>query len=50
MVEESGLDDPNSEADEDYYTDDDGVEWWKDDDGYWWFREPGQEEWQPHDE
>ena len=30
-------------------TDDDGVEWWKDDDGYWWYREPGQDDWQPHD-
>jgi hypothetical protein len=50
MVSESGLDDPNSERDSDYYTDDEGVEWWKDDEGYWWFREPGQADWQPHDE
>ena len=45
-----GLEDPTAaEEDENYYTDDDGVEWWKDDDGYWWYREPGQEDWQPHD-
>ena len=50
MVEESGLDDPTTGQEEDYYTDDDGVEWWKDDDGFWWFREPGQADWQPHDE
>jgi hypothetical protein len=52
MAEESGLEDPNAveeEEDENYYTDDDGVEWWKDDDGYWWYREPGQDDWQPHD-
>lgn len=50
MAEESGLENPDEEEeDENYYTDDDGVEWWKDDDGYWWFREPGQEDWQPHD-
>ena len=50
MAQESGLEDPNSvEEDEDYYTDDDGVEWWKDDEGYWWYREPGQDDWQPHD-
>lgn len=49
MAEESGLDDPNANQDENYYTDDDGVEWWKDDDGYWWYREPGQEDWQPHE-
>jgi len=49
MAEESGLDDPTATQDEDYYTDDDGVEWWKDDDGYWWYREPGQEDWQPHE-
>ena len=39
----------DEEEDEDYYTDEDGVEWWKDDDGYWWYREPGQDDWQPHD-
>ena len=50
MAEESGLEDPTSnDEDENYYTDDDGVEWWKDDDGYWWYRETGQEDWQPHD-
>ena len=51
MAEESGLDDPSSdeEADENYYTDDDGIEWWKDDDGYWWYREPGHDDWQPHE-
>ncbi|MDP6869598.1 MAG: hypothetical protein QGI21_02350 [Candidatus Poseidoniaceae archaeon] len=50
MAEESGLEDPtSSDEDENYYTDDDGVEWWKDDDGYWWYREPGQEDWQPHE-
>ena len=51
MAEESGLEDPSSdeEADENYYTDDDGVEWWKDDDGYWWYREPGHDDWQPHE-
>jgi hypothetical protein len=50
MAEESGLEDPNvEEEDENYYTDDDGIEWWKDDDGYWWYREPGQDDWQPHD-
>ena len=46
------FDDPTAEdeeEDEDYYTDEDGVEWWKDDDGYWWYREPGQDDWQPHD-
>ena len=50
MAEDSGLEDPTAGQDEDYFTDDDGVEWWKDDDGYWWFRESGQDEWQPHDE
>jgi len=50
MASESGLEDPNAKGDSDYYTDDDGVEWWKDDEGYWWFREPGQADWQPHDE
>ena len=50
MAEESGLENPDEdEEDENYYTDDDGVEWWKDDDGYWWYREPGQADWQPHD-
>ncbi|MBT4065705.1 MAG: hypothetical protein HOE76_00595 [Euryarchaeota archaeon] len=50
MSEESGIVDPTEEeADENYYTDDDGVEWWKDDDGYWWYREPGQDDWQPHE-
>ena len=51
MAEESGLEDPSSdeEADENYYTDDDGIEWWKDDDGYWWYREPGHDDWQPHE-
>ena len=50
MAEESGLANPDEEEeDENYYTDDDGVEWWKDDDGYWWYREPGQDDWQPHD-
>ncbi len=50
MAEESGLEDPNSDDDEDYYVDDDNVEWWKDEDGYWWYREPGQDDWQPHDD
>jgi len=50
MIEESGLEDPTAGQEEDYFTDDDGVEWWKDDDGFWWFREPGQDDWQPHDE
>ena len=50
MAEESGLDDPNSDDDEDYYVDDDNIEWWKDEDGYWWYREPGQDDWQPHDD
>ncbi len=50
MAQESGLDNPDAqEEEEDYYTDDDGVEWWKDEDGYWWYREPGQADWQPHD-
>jgi hypothetical protein len=50
MSEESGIADPTEEeADENYYTDDDGIEWWKDDDGYWWYREPGQDDWQPHE-
>ncbi len=50
MAKESGFEDPTTEEeDENYYTDDDGVEWWKDDDGYWWYREPGQDDWQPHD-
>jgi hypothetical protein len=49
MVSESDLDDP-TKSESDYYTDDDGVEWWKDDEGYWWFREPGQDDWQPHEE
>lgn len=50
MAEESGLDDPTAtEEDENYYTDDDGIEWWKDDDGYWWYRKPDQNDWQPHD-
>jgi len=50
MAKDSGLEDPTAGQDEDYFTDDNGVEWWKDDDGYWWFRESGQDEWQPHDE
>lgn len=49
MAQESGLDNPDAQEEEDYYTDDDGVEWWKDEDGYWWYREPGQADWQPHD-
>ena len=51
MAEESGLEHhvEEEEEDEDYYVDENNVEWWKDDDGYWWYREPGQEDWQPHD-
>ena len=50
MAEESGLEHHvEEEEDEDYYVDENNVEWWKDDDGYWWYREPGQEDWQPHD-
>tara|TARA_B100000767_G_scaffold192614_1_gene179767 strand:+ start:647 stop:1336 length:690 start_codon:yes stop_codon:yes gene_type:complete len=49
MAEESGLEDPTEAEEENYYTDDDGIEWWKDDDGYWWYREPGQDDWKPHD-
>ena len=52
MAQDGGFDDPTAEdeeEDENYYTDEDGVEWWKDDDGYWWYREPGQDDWQPHD-
>ena len=51
MVEDSGLADPTTEeeVDENYYTDDNGVEWWKDDEGYWWYREPGKDDWQPHE-
>ena len=52
MAEESGLEhhvEEEEEEDEDYYVDENNVEWWKDDDGYWWYREPGQEDWQPHD-
>jgi len=52
MAQESGLEHhiEEEEEDENYYVDDDDVEWWKDDDGYWWYREPGQEDWQPHEE
>ncbi len=49
MAKESGLEDPTETVDENYYTDDDGIEWWKDDEGYWWYREPGQDDWQPHE-
>ena len=49
MAEESGLEDPTESVDENYYTDDDGIEWWKDDEGYWWFREPGQDDWKAHE-
>ena len=51
MAEESGLEHhvEEEEEDEDYYVDENNVEWWKDDDGYWWYREPGQDDWQPHD-
>ena len=52
MAEESGLEhyvEEEEDEDEDYYVDENNVEWWKDDDGYWWYREPGQEDWQPHD-
>ena len=52
MAQESGLEHhiEEEEEDENYYVDEDDVEWWKDDDGYWWYREPGQEDWQPHEE
>ena len=52
MAQESGLQHhvEEEEEDENYYVDEDDVEWWKDDDGYWWYREPGQEDWQPHEE
>jgi len=49
MAEESGLEDPTESVDENYYTDDDGIEWWKDDEGYWWYREPGQDDWKAHE-
>ena len=49
MAKESGLADPTETVDENYYTDDDGIEWWKDDEGYWWYREPGQDDWKAHE-
>ena len=53
MAQESGLEhhvEEEEEEDENYYVDEDDVEWWRDDEGYWWYREPGQEDWQPHEE
>ena len=52
MAQESGLEHhvEEEEEDENYYVDEDDVEWWRDDEGYWWYREPGQEDWQPHEE
>jgi len=53
MAQESGLEhhvEEEEEEDENYYVDEDDVEWWRDDEGYWWYREPGYEDWQPHEE
>ncbi len=46
ILREQGVD-VESEDDEDYYVDDEGVEWWRDDDGAWWYRMPGEEDWYP---
>lgn len=53
MAQESGLEhhvEEEEDEDENYYVDEDDVEWWRDDEGYWWYREPGYEDWQPHEE
>ncbi|MDE0708725.1 MAG: hypothetical protein OSB33_07245, partial [Candidatus Poseidoniales archaeon] len=36
--------------DEDYHTDDDGVEWWKDEVGQWWYKYPDEEDWEAFNE
>ena len=52
FAEESGLANPDEEEDDEegYSVDENGVEWFEDEDGYWWYREPGQDDWQAHDE
>ena len=53
FAEESGLANPDEEEEDDeegYSVDENGVEWFEDEDGYWWYREPGQDDWQAHDE
>jgi len=47
---ESGLiSDEESDEDDNYYVDEDGVEWFRDEDGDWWYREQGETEWKPPD-
>ncbi|MBA86903.1 MAG: hypothetical protein CMB29_02405 [Euryarchaeota archaeon] len=54
ISEETGMQDPNAEEEEDYpegYSiDEDGTEWFEDEDGYWWYRLEGDDDWQAYEE
>ena len=39
-------DDWDYTQDEDYHTDEEGIEWWKDEVGQWWFKYPEEEDWE----
>ena len=43
------VDEVEESDDEDYYVDDENVEWWRDDDGQWGYRTPGNDDWYPSD-